>query len=181
MVHSLVYIPLPLLEKLVRVAASLVFLMLLLRFLGNRVRRQLTTFDFVCVTFMTSSIQGSLSGGDDSLLGAFFSASVVVLIMTLATHANWTSPRFNRIVEGPPVTFIRKGVLDKQGLRKEMISRDMLRRLIREEGIENLADVDWAGFRDGSFEVTAKTKQTLEERLAVLEEKIDTLLTRIPK
>lgn len=154
----------------VRVAATYVLMLAMIRLLGRRTIGNLTAFDMLIVLIMGdlagSAIYGSVPMGN---------AAVAVLSLSALHYANsWLAfghPRLARLLEGTPTPIVKAGEFQRAGLRQERMSEEEARAELRLEGIEDLREIRLAQVEsDGRVSVLREPwaeparKQDLEGR-----------------
>src|SRR5262249_28189015 len=103
-------------EFLVRCTIVYVFLIVLLRLTGKRQVGQLAPFDLVLLLVLSNSVQNSMNGGDNSLVGGLLSAAALVGLNWIVSLATYKSKKISAIVEGRPEVLIHNGKLYEQVL-----------------------------------------------------------------
>ena len=132
----------------VRSLAAFVFLLGLLRLAGKRAIAQGTPFDFVLALILGDLV--------DDLLWAEVPASQFVvaagalgLVHTVASLASLAKTPFARLLEGEPVVFVRRGLPEREGLRRERISGGEVEEMLRLQGLDR---TDWADVEEARVE-----------------------------
>ncbi|MFN3651658.1 MAG: DUF421 domain-containing protein [Armatimonadota bacterium] len=126
-----------------RVIFSYLFLLLIVRVSGKRTVRQVTPIDFTA-----SIIAGDLI--DDLLWAEVPASQAVVAVGTLLslailiTMGTQVSPTLERWVSGRPEVMIRGGEWVKGSLRRERLEKSELLGLVREQGIDDLREIETA-------------------------------------
>lgn len=131
-------------EILIRVAIVYLVVLLGLRILGKREIAQLSVIDFVLVLLIANAVQNAMVGDDTSLLGGVVAASALFLVNFLIRLLILRKKRFNRLLEGEPVTLIYNGKMLHQNMRKVQITENELMAVIREHGVTDPAEVNLA-------------------------------------
>ena len=153
-------------EILIRVAIVYLVVLLGLRILGKREIAQLSVIDFVLVLLIANAVQNAMVGDDTSLLGGVVAASALFLVNFLIRLLILRKKRFNRLLEGEPVTLIYNGKMLHQNMRKVQITENELMAVIREHGVTDPAEVNLAILEvNGAISVlshnyTSRSKQT---------------------
>jgi uncharacterized membrane protein YcaP (DUF421 family) len=142
-------IPIPVWEKILRAAAVYVFLIVGLRLSGKRELAQLNPFDLVVLLTLSNTVQNAIIGDDNSLLGGLIGAAALMVINYLTVRYMFHHPRLERLVEGSPAPLIKHGKLQKDTLRRELISPAELQAAARRQGFESLKEIDEAIIESG--------------------------------
>jgi len=178
-VHDLLSLPVPPLEKVLRSVAVYLFLLFALRLSGKREVAQLNPFDFVVLLLLSNTVQNAIIGNDDSLLGGVLGAAVLLVANRLVVWATYGSPRLTRLIQGTRSVLVEHGRTRKQALRKELITTEELMVAIRTQGARKLRDVDLAALEpNGALTVELRDEVRDEvnevlERLRRIEAKLD--------
>lgn len=146
------------LELVLRGTAVYWGLFLLFRFLLRRDTGSLGIADILLLVLIADASQNAMAGGYESVTDG------AVLVLTLAGWSwlmDWASFRFKavrRLVEPPPLVLVRRGRLVHRNLRAEHISVPELLAVLREHGIDKLAEVKMARMEsDGTISVIRQT------------------------
>ena len=142
------------LEIIVRGSAMYWFLFLLFRFVLRRDTGSIAIADILLLVLIADASQNAMAGSYQTV------AEGCLLVATIAgwNYAfDWASYRFDavhRLVEPPPLLLIRAGRVLRANLRVEMLTVDDLKTKLREQGIEDLAQVKRAYMEsDGTISV----------------------------
>jgi uncharacterized membrane protein YcaP (DUF421 family) len=141
-------------EKIVRPILVYLALLLIFRLASKRELAQATLFDFLIILLISNVVQNAMIGSDNSVLGAFAGAIVLVLLSGLLNRLTANNKRRRLLLEGNPSLLIRDGALDEAAMRRQAISRNDLFMAIRKLGLSRLAQVGFAILElDGSISV----------------------------
>lgn len=144
MVHDLLAVQIPLLEKVVRSTAVYLFLLMALRLGGKRELAQLNNFDMVVLLLLSNTVQNAIIGSDNSLLGGLIGATVLLVINYLVVRLGFRHPAVARALEGTPTVLVDNGTTLDHNLRRYLISKEELAAAIRRQGARSLTDVETA-------------------------------------
>ncbi len=131
-------------EFIVRASIIFVFLMIVLRISGKRQVGQLAPFDLVLLLLLSNSVQNSMNGGDNSLVGGMISAVSLILLNLFLSFISSRSKKIEEVIEGHPVILIHNGKCYTKILARENISRHDLDRAVREAGLGEIQKVKLA-------------------------------------
>lgn len=131
-------------EFILRALIVFIFLMIILRISGKRQIGQLAPFDLVLLLLLSNSVQNSMNGGDNSLVGGLISAASLILLNLFFGFISSRSKRAEQLIEGHPLILIQNGKCFLKILAQENISRQDLDRAIREAGLREVRDVKLA-------------------------------------
>jgi uncharacterized membrane protein YcaP (DUF421 family) len=149
----------PVLALIVRGTVLYVAILLLMRFMLRRASGELDRMDLVFLLLLSEA--ASTGFGDhhsvtDSLI-------VVVTLMAWSYGLNALSyhvPLVERLLSPPPLQVVRDGRMLPRRMRREYLTEDELMRRLREEGIDDLAQVKSACVEsDGSISVIGAGKE----------------------
>lgn len=146
--------PIFLLEVLFRTAFLFSWLVLNLRFIGQRGVGQLTLVEFIIIIALGSAAGDPLFYEDVPLTHGML---VITLIVIFQRVLNFIMNRIHPIqdlVDGVPHRLVCDGLVDLDGLKAALLSRDELFMELRQGGVEQLGQVRRAYLEiDGHFSV----------------------------
>jgi uncharacterized membrane protein YcaP (DUF421 family) len=147
-------------ELVVRGSLIYWFLFLLLRFVLRREAGSLGLADILVIVLIADAAQNGMAGEYKSVAEAF------VLIGTIAgwnLWIDWMTFRykwFAEFAEPPTVPLIRHGRILRANLRRELLTEDELHSQLRENGVENAAEVKHAAMEpDGNISIIRYSNQ----------------------
>ncbi|NUM58008.1 MAG: DUF421 domain-containing protein [Bdellovibrionaceae bacterium] len=150
---------LPWWEFVARGIAVYLFILLLLRIGGRKQVGQLSPFDFVLLLIISNSVQNSMNGGDNSLIGGMLIALSLVACNWFLGYFNLKNPSFSYFLEGKPEVFIHNGKLFEEVLTKENISHEELRAILRKNGVLHIEEVHYGVIEStGDISIIKKDK-----------------------
>ena len=127
-------------EMIVRGTITYWFCFLYIRFF-RRGSGQLSISDVLLITLISDAAQNAMAGTYESVT----EGAVLVGVLVFWDYAiNWLGYRsvfFDRLSSPEPILLIKEGVLQKQTMKRELMSEDELHGLLRENGIDDPADV----------------------------------------
>ena len=167
---------LPVLEKVVRVIAVYLFLILGLRLAGKRELAQLNAFDLVVLLTLANAVQNAIIGPDDSVTGGLISAATLLVTNYGVVRFTATHPWADRLAEGVPDVVIENGVVLHDRLRAEVITVAELESAARRQGFASLDEIDRAVLEPGGIlSFIGRKPDTEDVRHAELLDRLDTL------
>jgi uncharacterized membrane protein YcaP (DUF421 family) len=117
--------------------------LVVIRVLGKRTVGNFTAFDLL-VALMLGEIVDEIIYGDVT----FAQGAVAILVIAMAHYANsWMSywdHGLARILEGSPTAVVRRGQLDRGGMRKERMNESEVMEALRVQGVEDVKEVKLA-------------------------------------
>lgn len=144
-------------EMIVRGTITYWFCFLYIRFF-RRGSGQLSISDVLLITLISDAAQNAMAGTYESVT----EGAVLVGILVFWDFAlNWLGYRsvfFDRLASPEPALLIKDGVLQHQTMKLQMMSEDELRGLLRENGVDDPADVKLC-YLEGSGNVSVIEKK----------------------
>jgi len=147
--------------------SALVYLALFvgLRLAGKRELGQMTVFDLAVVLLIANAVQNSMVGPDFSVQGGILAAGVLLILNRAVALLRLQGGRWGRLIEGTPTVLIEDGELIEPHLRKEGMEREELEMVVREHGVDSLAQVRLAVLEtDGSVSIVPMASQVVRTR-----------------
>ena len=141
MLHDMLHIPVPLLEKILRPIVVYLSLILLLRVFGKRELAQLNPFDLVVLLSLSNTVQNAIIGDDNSLSGGIVGAIALLAANWSLNRVLYAMPRLNNLLQGTETVLIRDGMLDEKAMKDQILTKEELVEVLHKQGIRGLADV----------------------------------------
>lgn len=144
---------------LARGAIVYVFLMVLIRVSGKRTVGEFTPFDLVVVVLLGESVQGAITGNDESVPGGMLVAVTIVGLNYAVAFVTARSQAASKLFEGEPVLLARQGRTFPAALRRNNIPTSDLDEAVRHAGLSSLAEVELAMLEpDGEISIVPKER-----------------------
>ena len=144
-------------ELILRGVVVYVFLIVLLRLTGKRQVGQLAPFDLVLLLVLSNSVQNSMNGGDNSLVGGLVSATTLVAINWLVGIVTHKSKTMESLIEGRPMVLIHNGQLFEDVMNRAQLTHHELNSALRQAGCDCVSDVHCAILENnGAITVTSR-------------------------
>ena len=178
MLHDLLTVQMPLLEKVVRSIAVYVFILVALRLGGKRELAQLNNFDMVVLLLLSNTVQNAIIGPDNSLLGGLIGATVLLAINYGAVRLGFCHPVVVRALEGTPTVLVDNGRTLDQNLRRSLISKEELAAALRRQGAHDLTDVE-AAVLEANGTLTVEQRDHVKDLVHRLD-RIESMLSQAP-
>lgn len=128
-------------EHVLRAALVYAFLFVALRFIGKKHIGELAAFDLVVLLILSETVQNSMVGDDQSLLGGLISATTLIALAQGMNWLSWRSKKMGRLLEGVPKIVVRHGRRCDEVMKQEKVSISELTEAMRRQGCANIADV----------------------------------------
>jgi uncharacterized membrane protein YcaP (DUF421 family) len=150
------------LEKIVRPLIIYFFLLIAFRIFGKRQLGQLAPFDFVVLLVISNVVQNAMIGNDNSLVGGIIGATTILVANLLIAYLSFQIPRLDRLLEGAPTVLIENGQIQRENLKRELVTENDLFHALRRNQID--PDTDLPSLQkveldsDGSIVIIKKGK-----------------------
>jgi uncharacterized membrane protein YcaP (DUF421 family) len=146
-------------ELIVRSLLVYLFLIVVLRLTGRRQVGQLAPFDLVLLLVLSNTVQNSMNGGDNSLIGGLISATTLIVVNLLVGVVTFRSKRLERLIEGRPEILIHDGRLYEDVLARTQLTRHEVNAALRQAGCSCMEEVHTAILENnGSISVTPRAR-----------------------
>ncbi len=132
----------PIVEKVLRSAIIYAFLVVLLRFAGERTLAQMNPFDLVVLLTLSNAVQNAIIGNDNSLVGGMVGAVTLVGLNSLVVRYLYRHPDIERRLEGDPLVLVQDGRILRQNLERAFITEEELMAIMRRQGAHELSEVE---------------------------------------
>jgi uncharacterized membrane protein YcaP (DUF421 family) len=136
--NSLMHFDVAPLNLLIRAVAVYLSVLILLRISGKKQMGQMGATEFVAILLISNAVQNSMNGGDNSLSGGLLLAAVLIALSALISYLTYRSKFFTSVFEGTPTLMIHNGKMISPALKREQLSDDDLRTLLRKQGVQRL-------------------------------------------
>jgi len=151
----------PVLEIFVRGTVMYLGLFLLLRIVAKREAGSADTSDLLVIVVLADAAQNAMAGEYRSLPDGLLLVSTILFwshaLNFLGYHVGW----IGRWIHGPPLRLIRDGQLLRRNLRRELLTREELMSLLRQQGVDDPHEVKAAWLESsGDFTVIKKSKES---------------------
>lgn len=180
MLHDMLHLPIPVLEKILRPIIVYLTLILLLRVFGKRELAQLNPFDLVVLLSLSNTVQNAIIGDDNSLSGGIIGACALLSANWLVNRVLYAMPRLNDAIQGKATVLVRDGKVDKEAMQREILTREELVEVLHKQGVRGLGDVKQCTLEpSGTFYVESKEDSFPRARHEELLRKIDELMAEV--
>ena len=137
----------PLLEIILRGSVMYITLFALLRVILKRQTGSLRMTDLLLITLIADASQNAMAGTYTSIPDGIVLASTIILWSYAFDWLGYRFAWFRHLTEPPPLPLIQDGKLLRRNLRQELITEDEMKSQLREQGLE-----DWAQVRKAFME-----------------------------
>jgi len=129
------------LEILFRVFIVFFSGMFILRLAGKRSRKQMTSFDMLILIALGSAAGDVLFYPKVPLIYAIVILLTIALLSRLMGYIEARSEGFHDLIADTPAVLIMDGKIVDDAMRSEMIAKDELMSMLREQSIENVGEI----------------------------------------
>jgi uncharacterized membrane protein YcaP (DUF421 family) len=158
------YLPVPVVEKIVRPVIIYLCLVIFLRLFGKRELAQLNPFDLVVLLCLSNTVQNAIIGDDNSVTGGIVGGFALLAINWVTMWLLFRAPKVNAALEGSATTLIQAGEIDEPALRRETMSHEELISVLNRNGFTDPSEVEICVLEpNGTFYV--KGKQPTEDQV----------------
>jgi uncharacterized membrane protein YcaP (DUF421 family) len=131
-------------QFVVRAAVIYIAVLLLIRISGKRQVAQMGIIEFVALLLISNAVQNSMNGNDASITGGIILAVTLLALTHLLAVLTYRSDKFENLIQGQPTLLIRHGKFLDANLRKELLSHEELKAMLRRQGIQRISEIDHA-------------------------------------
>lgn len=132
--------------------ASIIFRTLILyaviltifRVMGKREIGELSLLDLVVFMMIAEVAAIAIEKNDEPLIKSLLPMLLLVGVQFILAYISLKSKRFRLLVDGKPSIIINKGKIDEHEMRKQRYNFDDLLLQLREDGVSDIEDVDYA-------------------------------------
>jgi uncharacterized membrane protein YcaP (DUF421 family) len=144
-------------DFVIRAVVVYAFVLLFLRLTGKRQMGQLAPFDLVLLLLISNTVQNSMNGGDNSLVGGLVSAATLLMLNFFIGKLTYRNKALAGLVEGRPEVIIHDGHVYANVLKSEKISYADLESALRQAGCNTVKEVHFA-ILENNGNITVKKK-----------------------
>lgn len=147
---------LPWWEFILRGLIVYLVLLIIVRISGKRTIGQFTPFDLLVVVLLSEAVSGSMTGGDESLVGGLIVALTLLTLNIVISFAASRSQRLENVIEGREVLLGRNGRLFNDVMKVHRIGKNEIDRVLHANDM-SLEEMDLLILEtDGSINATKK-------------------------
>ena len=170
---------LPVAEKMLRPIVVYAFLVVSLRLAGKRELAQLNPFDLIVLLTLSNTVQNAIIGEDNSVTGGLIGAATLLIVNHLVVRYLYDHEKVDRLIEGDPDILIEGGVIQKDRLKKELMTLAELEIAAHKQGFGSLDEIDRAILDPGGNVVFFAKRPTPDtSRHEEILARLDTLATQ---
>jgi uncharacterized membrane protein YcaP (DUF421 family) len=152
-------------EIIFRGSVMYLALFFLLRVILKRQAGTLGMTDLLLITLLADASQNGMAGDYKSLPDGIVLVATIIFWSYVLDWLSYQSPRFQRLIEPPPLPLIKNGQMLRRNMRRELISEAELIGQLREQGISDVSKVKAAYIEsDGRISVIERKEKHHEKR-----------------
>lgn len=127
-----------------RTLALYAVILTIFRVMGKREIGELSLLDLVVFMMIAEMAAIAIEKNDDPLIKSLVPMLLLVGVQFILAYISLKSKRFRLLVDGKPSIIINKGKIDEYEMRKQRYNFDDLLLQLREDGVSDIEDVDYA-------------------------------------
>ena len=141
-------------ELFIRGTVMYWFLFLMFRFVMRRDVGAIGIADVLLIVIIADAAQNAMDDDYKSITEGMVVVSTLVLWNLAINWLHFRVPAFARFAEPRELLLVKDGKVMERNLRREMLTREELMGKLREQGVEDFAEVRWAYMEsDGAISV----------------------------
>ncbi len=149
----------------IRTIIIYVMLMVIMRFLGKRQLGELDVGELVITIILSEIATTPITNPERSLLEAVIPTVTLAILEILTSALVIKAPIFKSLLSSKPSVIIARGVINYKMMKKVRISLEELISQVRQNGIYDLNEVDYAILEEnGKMSVIPKNKNRQPEK-----------------
>ena len=129
------------LELFLRTTIIYLGLLVAMRVFGRRETGSLELPELLMIVLIADGVQNGLAGEYHSVTGGVIVAGTLIGWNYALDWLSYQSPLARGLLRPKPLLLVRDGAYQRKSMRREMVTRDELDSLLREQGIENASEV----------------------------------------
>ncbi|WP_338470369.1 DUF421 domain-containing protein [Niallia sp. XMNu-256] len=127
-----------------RTVLMYLIILIVFRLMGKRDIGELSVFDLV-VNIMLAELAVMAIEDTNTMTIQYIVAILALMIIQISTaRMSLKSKKFRDLIDGSPSVIINHGQIDEHAMRKQRYNFDDLLQQLREKGVRNIADVEFA-------------------------------------
>ncbi|HDR7792132.1 TPA: DUF421 domain-containing protein [Bacillus luti] len=121
-----------------------IVILIIFRFMGKREIGELSVLDLVVFIMLGEMAVVAIENTDKSLWHQLVPMVFLMCIQIILSVISLKFQRFRHLIEGEPAILINAGKIDEKKMRKQRYNIDDLMMQLREQGIGDIRDVEYA-------------------------------------
>lgn len=128
-------------ELMVRGSLMYWFIFILLRLAGRRDFGSIGSADVLLVVLIADAGQNAMSAEYKSVAEGMVLVGTLILWSVIVDRASYFWPPIDRLLDPGRICLVKDGIMQRRGMRREYVTRDELMSELRQQGIDDLAEV----------------------------------------
>lgn len=129
-------------ELFVRATFIYFYLFVVFRLIGRKHFSDLTSMDLILLLIISEAVSSSLNAEDKGLPAAIIVVLTLVAWDIFLNRLSYFSKKAEKVIDGEALILIYRGVLNKELMRKQLITDKDLSESMRLDGIADIGDVE---------------------------------------
>jgi uncharacterized membrane protein YcaP (DUF421 family) len=154
----------PLLEIVIRGTVMYLALFIMLRVILKRETGAVGITDLLLVVLLADAAQNALADDYRSLPDGILLVGTIIFWNYFLDWLGFRFPLIQRLIHPPALLLVQDGEIQRRNLRKELLTDDELRGMLREQGVEDLARVKKA-YMEGNGKISVITDDDARHKL----------------
>jgi len=147
----------PLLEIFLRGTVVYLSVFLMLRFVLKREAGSIGISDLLVVVLLADAAQNAMADDYKSIPDGLFLVATILFWSYALDWLGYRFPRIQRLVYPPPLPLIKNGKMLYRNMRKEFITEEELKSMMRLQGLDDISEVKEAYMEgDGRISIISK-------------------------
>ena len=171
--------PLFLLEIIAKIGIVYLIALIVLRTGGKRARKQMTPMEMLLVVALGSAVGDVLFYPSVAIVYAVIILLTIVVLQWLTARLKIRFPKIEAFINSKPKQLIRDGKILQDAINSENITTDELMSKLREQGISNIGQVEYAFLElSGSISVFKFSPENYRDGINIIPEDQDNTFLR---
>ncbi|WP_332633166.1 DUF421 domain-containing protein [Halalkalibacter flavus] len=142
---------------LLRTIVVFIIILTFFRFMGKKELGELSLLDIIVSLMIAELAVIAIEDPEVSMARGLAPIFLLILIQVILTTVSLKNQRFRDLIEGRPVMIIEKGKINQTNMRKQRYNLDDVLFQLREKGISDIRQVDFAILeRSGNLSIFRK-------------------------
>lgn len=129
------------LEIIIRGSVIYLGIFILLRVILKREKGGVATSDLLVLVLLADAAQNGMAGNYQSITNGLLLVATIIFWTYFLDFLAYHWPWLDKLIQSPPLLLVQDGKLQLKNMRKEMITRNELSAMLREQGVEDLSKV----------------------------------------
>lgn len=143
----------PILETILRGSIVYLSIFVILRFILKRQAGTVGITDLLVIVLIADAAQNAMADDYHSITDGIFLVLTIIFWSFTLDWLGYRFPKLQRFIYPPPLILIKHGKLMRRNMRQELIAEGELMTQLRQQGIEDLAQVK-AAYMEGDGRIS---------------------------